>query len=71
MVSVSINQTPIAAWPPAWRPLAERLARKVLDGAGVPATDVIQWGAALCLTVRRQCSDDERRLVVEKYLRAR
>ena len=68
MVSVSINQKPIASWPPTWRPLAERLARKVLEGAGVQSTDTFEWGRMLTLTLRRQCSDIERRRVMERYL---
>lgn len=54
-------------WPPAAHLVAEKVANRVLDGVGVPTTDVIETGQ-ITRIVRRQCTDDERRRVVEKYL---
>lgn len=67
MVSVSVNGLYVADWPPAAHAIAERVARRVLDGVGVPSTDVVEMGQ-ITRIVRRQCSDDERRRVVEKFL---
>jgi hypothetical protein len=67
MVSVSVNGMPVPEWTPAAHMLAERVAVRVLDGVGLPATDDVQMGM-ITRVVRRQCTDDERRRVVEKYL---
>jgi len=67
MVSVSVNGLLVPEWPPAAFGLAEKVARRVLDGVGVQSTDVITTGTWTTI-VRRQCRDDERRQVVEKYL---
>lgn len=67
MVSVSVNGMYVADWSPTAHALAEKVAMRVLDGVGVPSTDVVEI-ATITRVVRRQCTDDERRRVVEKYL---
>lgn len=68
MVSVSVNGMYVAEWPPAAFAIAEKVASRVLDGVGEAATDVVETGQ-ITRIVRRQCTDDERRRVIEKYLR--
>lgn len=67
MVSVSVNGLYVWDWPPAAHAIAEKVATRVLDGVGVPSTDVAEMGQ-ITRVVRRQCTDDERRRVIEKYL---
>lgn len=67
MVSVSVNGMYVVDWPPAAHAIAERVASRVLDGVGLPATDDVQMGQ-ITRVVRRQCTDEERRRVIEKYL---
>jgi hypothetical protein len=54
-------------WTKREREAVKRVARDALEAVGERATDA--WedsGSILCL--RRQCRDEERRQVVEKYL---
>lgn len=67
MVSVSVNGLFTAQWSPSVHEVANRVAQRVLDGIGVPSTDRIEIGT-ITRVVRRQCTDAERRLVVEPYL---
>ena len=69
MVSVSVNSKPRAAWSINDLAIAHTVASNVLDGIGVPSTDVLSDGL-LTIIVRRQCTDIERKKVVEKYLQA-
>jgi len=68
MVSVSVNGLFTAQWSPAVHDVAHRVAQRVLDGIGVPSTDVIEVGT-ITRVVRRLCTDAERSRVVEKYLK--
>lgn len=70
MVSVSVNGWPRAAWTPDVVRIADRVIDRVLEGCGVAGTDRIEDGF-ITRIVRRQCSDVERRRVVEKYLKER
>jgi len=67
MVSVSVNRDPVAEWTAQHRMIADRVARRTLDGIGLQSTDTVEMGA-LCLFIRRQCTDQERRRVLEKFL---
>lgn len=67
MVSVSVNGMPRAMWTPGMERIADRVIAKVLEGVGVLGSDRQEDGRITRL-VRRQCSDAERRGVVEKYL---
>lgn len=56
---------------PEWTTREARLARRAmkaaLDSVGEPQTDTPEDGDLTVIT-RRQCSDDERRQVLERYL---
>ena len=69
MVSVSLNGLPCSVWTPDQERLVQRVANRVLEGCGIPETDTPSHGNVIYI-LRRQCSDAERRRVVEKYLRA-
>ena len=69
MVSVSLNGWPRAQWSPEAVRLVDRVITRVLEGCGQGA-DRVQDGR-ITRIVRRQCSDAERRQVIEKYLRVR
>jgi len=75
MVSVSLWPTeldrPMAIdeWTQADRRIAEKIAMRALGRSGVVGSDVESIGT-ITLIVRRQCSDIERRRVVEKYLKS-
>lgn len=47
--------------------IAKRAARKALDGVGDSATDTLEDGRTI-IAIRRQCRDEERREVLEKFL---
>ena len=73
MVSVALfdagrqEQIPREMWTKQERRLAKDVARGALEGVGEPGTDTWEdFGTVICL--RRQCADDERRRVLEKYL---
>jgi len=69
MCSISIAGLQRVQWTPQHLVLVERVANRLLEGVGVPSTDYWQDGRiGVTRTVRRQCSDAERRRVVEKYL---
>lgn len=75
MVSVSVwpgvapgGPLPIGEWEQSHHAIAARVAALTLKGAGVEGSDIVAYGE-ICRNVRRQCSDIERRRVVEKYLR--
>lgn len=67
MVSVSVNGMMRSAWTDDDEKLAKRVAMKVLEGCGIPSTDHLSDGLVTTIR-RRQCTDDERRKVVEKFL---
>ena len=69
MVSVSVNSKPRSMWSIKDIAIAHKVASNVLDGIGVPSTDVMSDGL-LTIIVRRQCTDFERKKVVEKYLQS-
>ena len=69
MVSVSVNGWPRSTWTPDVVKLADRVIERVLEGCGTGA-DHIQDGM-LTRIARRECTDQERRRVTEKYLRVR
>jgi hypothetical protein len=69
MVSVSVNGMPRQQWSAADHALALKVAMRVLEGCGIPDTDRHEDGTVTTV-VRRQCTDSERRKVVEKYLQA-
>jgi hypothetical protein len=48
--------------------IADRVIERVLEGCGVAGDDRTQDGY-ITRIVRRQCSDLERRRVIERYLR--
>ena len=67
MVSVSVNGMPRDQWSAQAQALALKVAMRVLEGVGIPETDRHEDGR-VTMIVRRQCTDAERRKVVEKYL---
>lgn len=67
MVSVSVNGMPRAMWTPDMERIADRVIARVLEGCGIPGSDRQEDGR-ITRIVRRECSDAERRRVVEKYL---
>ena len=71
MVSVAImdkrGPIAIADWSPWFHKLAERYGAKTLDCVGDATTDAVEIGGT-CRIIRRQCKDDERRKVLEKFL---
>lgn len=67
MVSVCLNLTPREMWTAEYVRLADRVIKRVLANCGMAAIETIEDGS-ITRVVRRQCSDVERRRVVEKYL---
>lgn len=67
MVSVSLPGLTRAQWSPDEVRLVDRVIERVLEGCGVLGDDRVQDGF-ITRIVRRQCNDQERRRVVEKYL---
>lgn len=59
---------PVANWTPRERKIARRAAKRALEGVGDATTDVLADGPEITITLRRQCRDEERRQVLEKYL---
>lgn len=73
MVSVALLVKPFGPiprplWPDEQRSMAQRIARDALAGDGIESTDVPDDGE-ITFIIRRQCRDDERRRVTEKYLK--
>ncbi len=69
MVSVSVNGWPRSTWTPDVVRLADRVIERVLEGCG-HGPDRVEDGR-ITRIARRECTDDERRRVTEKYLRVR
>ena len=74
MCSVAIlnmdDTIPIAQWSPKERRVAKRMAISSLEYVGVSSTDAWEDGPICSINVRRQCTDDERRRVNERFLSA-
>lgn len=73
MVSVAILKRPVgpiprSEWTPQELKWARRAANRTLEGVGDASTDIIEDGRTT-FVIRRQCRDDERRQVLEKYLK--
>ena len=75
MVSVALlteergGPLPREEWTSKERQIARRAARAALDGVGDETTDIPEDGRTI-IAIRRQCTDSERRQVLEKYLQA-
>lgn len=67
MVSVSVNGLPRSTWTLDVVRLADRVIKRVLEGCG-HGPDRVEDGH-ITRIARRECTDDERRRVTEKYLR--
>jgi cobalamin-dependent methionine synthase I len=73
MVSVALffdrqGPLPRANWSQREQKIARRAAKRVLEGVGDPTTDVLEDGPEITIALRRQCRDEERRKVLEKFL---
>lgn len=58
---------PRANWTQREHKIARRAAKRMLEGVGDTTTDVMEDGNTI-IALRRQCRDEERRQVLEKYL---
>ena len=59
----------VERWTKPMMKRAKKAARDVLEGVGILRTDVPdRSGVTRCIAMRRECTDDERRLVLEQYL---
>jgi len=61
------EKIPREMWSKRERTMAKDAARAALAGVGEPATDVWEDTGTI-IVLRRQCRDEERRRVLEKYL---
>jgi hypothetical protein len=69
MVSVSLNGWPVSSWTAGEAKLVDRVIARVLEGCGQGQNRVEDGG--IVRIARRECTDSERRRVLEKYLRVR
>ena len=71
MASVALYRRGVMLQKEQWNQEERKFARRclagTLEGVGVPATDVSSDEGRVSAIVRRLCTDDERRQVLEKY----
>lgn len=58
----------VAEWSIVQKLLVKQVASEVLRGVGLTATDTPDKDVSITHVLRRQCTDDERRRVLEKYV---
>ncbi len=59
----------VSEWSVVQKLLAKQVALEALRGVGDGKTDTPDDDVKITLVLRRQCADDERRQVLEKYVK--